>query len=429
MLKRIRIKGYKSLEDVEVELNGLTVLVGANASGKSNFLDAVQFLSQLATSRTVEEAFDFPHRGQPLDSFAVTQDGWGKQNEKEKLAFSIEADICLSKDTINAVNKRIKTLLETDDETDNSKKVVRSAVREHNLRYRIEVEFLRNSGEVRVSDEYLAALNSRGEPKTAQNGRAPFIEKSKNRINLRMEGSGRPTFHELGLNYTILSMAQYLPQYLPRYPHLEAARSEFASWNFYYLEPRERMRTPMALKEESNIGIMGEKLSIYLYTLKESNIEKFKSLERSMQTLIPSIRSINPFRNKDNEIELRVNLEGKDYSAGVLSEGTLRLLGLLTTSGGGNNGQIPLVGFEEPENGVHPGLVSLIANFFRTQEYLGQTQYIVSTHSKELASELWENLYLVEIENGRTAIQTNKSLGPLLQYITAEKAEYLLEQQ
>lgn len=427
MLKRIHIKGYKSLEDVEVELNGLTVLVGHNASGKSNFLDAVQFLSQLATSRTVEEAFDFPHRGRPQDSFFAAKGETSEQHERDKVAFSIEADISLSENTIKSVNRRISQLVETDDKFDNSQRKIRSAVREHNLRYRIEVEFSNKSGELRISDEYLAALDSKGKPKTAKSGRAPFIERINNRINLRMEGSGRPTFHELGLNYTILSMGQYLPQYLPRYPHLEAARSEFASWNFYYLEPRERMRTAMAFVEEANIGIMGEKLSRYLYTLKESNLEKFESLERSMRILIPDIDSISPYKNKDNEIEFQVNMGGIDYSARVLSEGTLRLLGLLATSGGGNNGRVPLVGFEEPENGVHPGRISLIADFFRTQEHIGQTQYIISTHSRELASELWENLHIVEIEGGRTSIKTSKSLGPLVQYITAEKAERLLE--
>ena len=39
MLKRIHIRGYKSLEDVEVHLSRLVVLFGPNAAGKSNFLD------------------------------------------------------------------------------------------------------------------------------------------------------------------------------------------------------------------------------------------------------------------------------------------------------------------------------------------------------------------------------------------------------
>ena len=52
MLKRIHIRGYKSLEDVEVNLSQLVVLFGPNAAGKSNFLDALQLLSKLRAARS-----------------------------------------------------------------------------------------------------------------------------------------------------------------------------------------------------------------------------------------------------------------------------------------------------------------------------------------------------------------------------------------
>ena len=61
MLNRILIRGYKlSLGDIEVRLSPLSVLFGPNAAGKSNFLDALQLLSKLATSKTVKEAFEPP---------------------------------------------------------------------------------------------------------------------------------------------------------------------------------------------------------------------------------------------------------------------------------------------------------------------------------------------------------------------------------
>lgn len=41
MLKRLHVKGYKSLVDVELSLAPLTLLIGPNASGKSNLLDAL----------------------------------------------------------------------------------------------------------------------------------------------------------------------------------------------------------------------------------------------------------------------------------------------------------------------------------------------------------------------------------------------------
>src|ERR1700678_672578 len=43
-LRRVRIRGYKSIAFCDVHLHPLTILVGRNAAGKSNFLDALAFL-------------------------------------------------------------------------------------------------------------------------------------------------------------------------------------------------------------------------------------------------------------------------------------------------------------------------------------------------------------------------------------------------
>src|SRR5438445_2779228 len=43
-LRRVRIRGYKSIAFCDVTLQPLTILVGRNAAGKSNFLDALAFL-------------------------------------------------------------------------------------------------------------------------------------------------------------------------------------------------------------------------------------------------------------------------------------------------------------------------------------------------------------------------------------------------
>src|SRR5437588_7860311 len=53
-LRRMRIRGYKSIAFCDVQLAPLTVLVGRNGSGKSNFLDALAFLRDLMEMRTAE---------------------------------------------------------------------------------------------------------------------------------------------------------------------------------------------------------------------------------------------------------------------------------------------------------------------------------------------------------------------------------------
>jgi predicted ATPase len=54
-LTRVRVANYRSLRAVDVNLGPLTVLVGANGSGKSNFIDALAFLAD-ALSVTPESA-------------------------------------------------------------------------------------------------------------------------------------------------------------------------------------------------------------------------------------------------------------------------------------------------------------------------------------------------------------------------------------
>ena len=48
MIKKLKIKNYKSLKDVELELDKFNVLIGPNASGKSNLLDCLTFISEIA---------------------------------------------------------------------------------------------------------------------------------------------------------------------------------------------------------------------------------------------------------------------------------------------------------------------------------------------------------------------------------------------
>ena len=50
MIHRYRVKNYKSLRDVSVEFDPVTLLVGLSGSGKSNFLDSLRFFSNLLLS-------------------------------------------------------------------------------------------------------------------------------------------------------------------------------------------------------------------------------------------------------------------------------------------------------------------------------------------------------------------------------------------
>ena len=50
-LLRLRVQGYKSIRDAEVDLRPLNILIGANGSGKSNLISAFTFLNQIVDGR------------------------------------------------------------------------------------------------------------------------------------------------------------------------------------------------------------------------------------------------------------------------------------------------------------------------------------------------------------------------------------------
>ena len=410
MIKRIKVKGYKSLVDLEINLQPFSLLFGPNSSGKSNFLDALQLLSRVVTSRTLKEAFDPPYRGTPLESFTFEPEGIKGLRAKESAIFSMEVDVELSNVIINKVNQQIKEMKSS---KDSSKVKDISYIREKFLRYKIEIEIFPNSGILRVSDECLQAIKKNGEPKA----RRPFIEKIEKRIHLRMEGQSHPIYYDLHLDRSILS----LPLYPPHYPHITAMQHELFNWNFFYFEPRERMRSPNPVKEVHRIGPMGEDLTSFLNTLKVLEPDQFKSIEKSLKMIVPFVTGIKVGVNDMGEVELKLIENKTPIPSRVLSEGTLRVLGLLSLWG--IKEPPAVVGFEEPENGVHPRRLKLIAELLDNRSQTGNTQLIVTTHSPlflDMVSN--DNLYLCRKIKGRTIIEPFDDWGPLFRKTRIEKA-------
>ena len=411
MLKRIKIQGYKSLVDLELDLKPLSVLVGPNASGKSNFLDALQLLSRIATCHTLEDAFEPPYRGHPLESFTFGGEGIKSLLEEESVSFSIEVDVQLSTAVIESVNHRIQEIRETavKDTQSVDKPVPKQLppVREENLRYRIEMEMLPKLGILRVADEYLAALTAKGE---LNQKRKPFLEQIENRLHLRMEGQSHPLYYERYLDFSILSRSHYPPHY----PHIVAMQHELANWLTFYLEPREQIRLPNPVKAVHDIGSMGQDLAAFLNTLQALNKRQFEVVEKSLRTMIPSITGIDVSVNELGEVELDLREGEKRISARVISEGTLRILGLLALVGAKETPA--LIGFEEPENGIHPRRIRRIARFLEARMLLEDIQFIVTTHSVLLPDLISpEALYVCRKVNGNTEIEPFNMMhvGPL----------------
>jgi predicted ATPase len=407
MIKRIKIRNYKSLRAIDIKLKPLSVLFGPNAAGKSNFIDALQLLSRIAASRTLKEAFEPPYRGKPLESFSFDRTGLEGLLAKKSASFSIEVDVDLSPVVIAVVNKEI---LETKrgqaaDANGRDGKKEGSFIHHGQLRYRIEIEISPRSGLLQVADEYVAALGPHGEPKSRPK---PFVERDNGRIHLRMEGQSHPTYFDRYLDHAIISR----PHYAPHYPHLTALKRELQSWFFYYFEPRERMRAPVSVKEVRHIGLMGEELAAFLNTLQSLDPRQFESVQKAIHSLIPSITGIRTEVNKMGEVELSVMEGDVAMPARVVSEGTLRILGLLALSG--VKEPPALIAFEEPENGVHPRRIREIARLLANRAESGDTQVLLTTHSPILPDHISiESLFVCKKKEGTTSIEPLLAWGPL----------------
>lgn len=48
LIKNIKVSNFKSFEEVDIDLKKFNVLIGANASGKSNFINILKFLKDIA---------------------------------------------------------------------------------------------------------------------------------------------------------------------------------------------------------------------------------------------------------------------------------------------------------------------------------------------------------------------------------------------
>ncbi len=415
MIRRIAIQGYKSFHDVELELDQLTVIIGPNASGKSNLFDALKLLSRVATERSLADAFS-DHRGDPIEAFDYSRGGIEGLLQQERLEFAIEVDVELSQSLAQEVEKQIRAYRTGTAQSSDTQGGTRQRVKKRLLRYRVSVEMMPKTGILRVCDESLCALREEDGQLRPDERRKPFLERVEDRLRLRLEGQARPTEYELGLNYTLVSQ----PLYPPHYPHITAFREEVSRWRFYYLEPR-LMREESPLKAVNELTSSGGDMAAFYYTLCNQNGGQFENLQKTLSMLVPGVDGMKVIPTEKGRLQLRIWERGVPFSAKVLSEGTLRLLGLLAILSPTNPATV--VGLEEPENGVHPRRLRLIAELL--QNASEHKQVIVNTHSPLLPDYFNRARFVRCVKHkGHTLFEPLpfRSEGDLFQRIDVEEA-------
>ena len=382
MLHRLRVKNYKSIGEVDVRFPRLTVLFGPNAAGKSNLLDAIQALSRIGTERTVSDALSEPIRGYPIESFSFPAGGLGSLLSMNQASFGLEADLGIGKD---------------------------------HFRYRVEVNIQPSSGSLSITDEYLTALNAKGDVKGS-----PSIEKVEESLRIRRKSKTTHLRQEqLGANHTILSDPRLGE---PEYRQIERCRNELVGWKIYYLDPRVAMRSAKPPADVIDVGVLGENIAPFLYRLRAEKPKHFEAIKRTLRSVVPSIENLDVDLDKRRGIlDILIRQNGKDFSTRIISEGTLRVLALCAIAVNPWGGS--LIAFEEPENGVHPRRIELVAQLLTSLALEQDRQVIVTSHSPlfcdailKRVQEYPDQIALLNVRHGETGteVQRFKVSGPLL---------------
>ncbi len=381
MLKRLAVQGFKSLANTSIAFPRMAVLFGPNAAGKSNLLDAIQALSRIGTERTLADAMASPIRGYPIEAFSFPAGGLQELLGATRASFSLEADLGVGKDA---------------------------------YRYRIETAIEPASGRLSVADEYLAQLGARGEPK----GR-PALERTGANLHIRRKSKpAHPRQEPLGLNHSILSD--------PRlggvgYRALERTRQELSGWRTYYLDPRVAMRAAQPPSDVRDIGVLGGEIAPFLYRLRAEHPKHFQAISRTLRSTVPSVEEISvDLDTRRGTLDILVRQAGVDYSSRIVSEGTLRVLALCAIAVNPWGGSV--LAFEEPENGVHPRRLELIAQLLASLALEQGRQLIVTTHSPLFCDAVLKSarsrpgdigLFNVRREGAATVVRPFDVTGPL----------------
>jgi predicted ATPase len=340
MLKSLTVRGFKSLADVSLEFPRMAVLFGPNAAGKSNLLDAIQALSRTGTERTLADALSDPIRGRQIEAFSFPSGGLPELLGSPEASFDLGADLGVGRDS---------------------------------YRYRLEVKIEPGSGKLSVTDEYLAQLGARGEPRGK-----PQIEAVEGELRIRRKSKPAHPRHEpVGLNHTILSDPRLGGA---EYRALERVRQELTAWRVYYLDPRVAMRAEQSPSDVRDIGVLGGDTAPFLYRLRAEHEKHFAAVARALRSIVPSVEDLTvDLDTRRGTLDILVRQAGVDYSSRIVSEGTLRVLALCAIAVNPWGGS--LLAFEEPENGVHPRRLELIAELLLSLALEQDRQVVVTTHS------------------------------------------------
>ena len=342
MITSLRLVNFKNFADETLRLGPFTVIIGANASGKSNIRDAFRFLHGIGRGYTLAEILGGKYGPGGYREWEGIR---GAPNEVARMghqAFSVE---------------------------------VKATPWETGLGYVIEVDYdFFNDGRFRVKCEEFSREDS------------PIFDCYRDGQGLVLDVGDVE-----GRVYPMKSSDPFLSDATPTYwPPGETSPIEDptvdmkdALANLHFLEPvPDRMREP-AFPGATILGDRGENLPSVLEAICTDS-GRGRTLMSWLQELTPmDVKDFDFPRDPSGRVHLQiVERNGRKVSAYSASDGTLRFLAILAALLSPDRGGIYF--FEEIDTSIHPARLWLLLDFIEKQTAKGDVQVVTTTHSPAL---------------------------------------------
>jgi predicted ATPase len=343
MIEQITIKNFKSFKDVTLKLGPMNLFIGANASGKSNFFDALRVLQGIGYGFTLREILD----GRPK---SATSEVW------EGIRGGSTGTPCAFGDPNEPTEFRVSGDLTG--VTEGFKFAIAFSVREGLLQ------------EENLSTSGLSFYSFSGGP-VRLFSISGFSD----------EGKGRPPFPMPSLDCPVLT---------------QVAHGGNGKWANAHSEEAERIGH--VLSNMQRIGPLPALLREYskAYEIKRmgEHGENFAALIRMIcadpgtkEAYLSWLRELRP-RDVDDvgvlkgalgEPMVMMKEKGREWPAPVLSDGTLRFAAIAAAF---FQPDMPgILTIEEIENGIHASRLRLLVELLRSRAAAGKTQVMATTHS------------------------------------------------
>lgn len=350
-LRFITVSRYRSLLKLNFEVRQLNLLIGANASGKSNILDALRFLSEGLRDRDFLAAVS--SRG------GIIQLAWKGEEAREL---------------------ELVTGFESDGQT---------------LRWQVRI--IRRGQRDFFLEEALYRDEANEPPRQllyAREGKGSWYSEGGRKVQLVTTPTG------------CALAAAAADESFPGQPVANFVKE----WGFFDPSPGYLRLATFAAEEGSRLDTQGRNLAGRLNEIYEKKDGVFDHIVDAVRSLLGVPDNIEPRVSDDGSVYFVQHEQGMKFPVHQkgASAGTLRMLALMTALIG--EADSSLIGIEEPENYVHPNALSAFAEFVR--QATERVQIILTTHSPLFLNYLDTPEAVCVVKRGPGGTQLDQETNP-----------------